>query len=137
MTKQFKFGDIVWFNPAKQMGIVVEINEERMKVDFFLDNEEGYVPKSFWDCFELIRAADNHPDTERLDWLATQNDIDITLGDVINLKLPELRAAIDVAMQACIAAAAIKFAAHFEEMVARGEAERLPDGLYRIFEKAT
>lgn len=137
MTTQFKFGDIVRFNPSNQIGIVVEINEERMKVDFFLDDEDGYTPKSFWDCFELIRAADNHPDTERLDWLATQNDIDITLGDVINLKLPELRAAIDVAMQACIAAAAIKFAAHFEEMVARGEAERLPDGLYRIFEKAT
>ena len=137
MTQRFKFGDIVRFNPSNQIGIVAEINEERMKVDFFLDNEEGYVPKSFLDCFELIRAADNHPDTERLDWLATQNDIDITLGDVINLKLPELRAAIDVAMQACIAAAAIKFAAHFEEMVARGEAERLPDGLYRIFEKAT
>ena len=137
MTTQFKFGDIVRFNPSNQIGIAVEINEERMKVDFFLDDEDGYAPKSFWDCFELIRAADNHPDTERLDWLATQNDIDITLGDVINLKLPELRAAIDVAMQACIAAAAIKFAAHFEEMVARGEAERLPDGLYRIFEKAT
>ena len=137
MTTQFKFGDIVRFNPSNQIGIVVEINEERMKVDFFLDDEDGYAPKSFWDCFELIRAADNHPDTERLDWLATQNDIDITLGDVINLKLPELRAAIDVAMQACIAAAAIKYAAHFEEMVARGEAERLPDGLYRIFEKAT
>ena len=137
MTTQFKFGDIVRFNPSNQIGIVVEINEERMKVDFFLDDEDGYAPKSFWDCFELIRAADNHPDTERLDWLATQNDIDITLGDVINLKLPELRAAIDVAMQACIAAAAIKFAAHFEEMVARGEAERLPDGRYQIFERAT
>lgn len=56
-----------------------------MKVDFFLENEEGYAPKSFWDCYELIRAADNHPDTERLDWLATQDDIDITLSNVINL----------------------------------------------------
>ena len=137
MTTQFKFGDIVRFNPSNQIGIVVEINEERMKVDFFFDDEDGYAPKSFWDCFELIRAADNHPDPERLDWLAAQDDINITLGDVINLKLPELRSAIDVAMQACIAAVAIKFAAHFEEMVARGEAERLPDGRYRIFEKAT
>jgi hypothetical protein len=100
MTKQFKFGDIVWFNPAKQMGIVVEINEERMKVDFFLDDEDGYAPKSFWDCFELIRAADNHPDTERLDWLAAQDDISITLGNAINLKLPDLRTATDAAMQA-------------------------------------
>ena len=137
MTQRFKFGDIVRFNPSNQIGIVAEINEERMKVDFFLDDEEGYSPKSFWDCYELIRAADNHPDTERLDWLAAQDDIDITLGDVINLKLPELRSAIDVAMQACIAAVAIEFAAHFEEMVARGEAERLPDGRYQIFEKAT
>lgn len=132
MTQRFKLGDIVRFNPSNQIGIVAEINEERMKVDFFLENEEGYAPKSFWDCYELIRAADNHPDTERLDWLATQDDIDITLGNVINLKLPELRSAIDVAMQARIAAVAIKFAAHFEEMVARGEAERLPDGRYRI-----
>ena len=137
MTQRFKFGDIVRFNPSNQIGIVAEINEERMKVDFFLDDEEGYSPKSFWDCYELIRAADNHHDTERLDWLAAQDDIDITLGDVINLKLPELRSAIDVAMQACIAAVAIEFAAHFEEMVARGEAERLPDGRYQIFEKAT
>ena len=137
MTQRFKFGDIVRFNPSNQIGIVAEINEERMKVDFFLDDEEGYSPKSFWDCYELIRAADNHPDTERLDWLAAQDDIDITLGNVINLKLPELRSAIDVAMQACIAAVAIEFAAHFEEMVARGEAERLPDGRYQIFEKAT
>ena len=132
MTQRFKLGDIVRFNPSNQIGIVAEINEERMKVDFFLENEEGYAPKSFWDCYELIRAADNHPDTERLDWLATQDNIDITLSNVINLKLHELRSAIDVAMQACIAATAIKFAAHFEEMVARGEAERLPDGRYQI-----
>ena len=76
-------------------------------------------------------------DTARLDWLAAQEDIDITLGDVINLKQPDLRTAIDIAMQACITAVAIKFTAHFEEMVARGEAERLPDGRYQIFEKAT
>mgnify|MGYP000872566802 CR=1 FL=1 len=69
MTQQFKFGDIVRFNPSNQIGIVVGINEERMKVDFFLENEDGYAPKSFWDCFQLIRAADTHPDTSRLDWL--------------------------------------------------------------------
>ena len=63
-----------------------------------MDDEDGYAPKSFWDCFELIRAADNHPDTERLDWLATQNDIDITLGNTVQLK-PCLRAHIDAAMQ--------------------------------------
>ena len=41
MTHCFKFGDIVRFNPSNQIGIVVEINEERMKVDFFLENEDG------------------------------------------------------------------------------------------------
>ena len=38
-------------------------------------------------------------DTARLDWLATQADISITLGNAINLKLPDLRAATDAAMQ--------------------------------------
>lgn len=41
-----------------------------------------------------------HPDTERLDWLAAQDDISITLGNTINLKLPDLRTATDAAMQA-------------------------------------
>ena len=112
ITKQFKLGDIVWFNPAKQMGIVVEINEERMKVDFFLDNEDGYAPKSFWDCFELIRAADNHPDTERLDFVEKIINIDgmvkreMGKGWVLFAEYdlsepkPLLRDAIDAAMQA-------------------------------------
>ena len=39
-------------------------------------------------------------DTARLDWLATQADISITLGNAINLKLPDLRTATDAAMQA-------------------------------------
>ena len=38
-------------------------------------------------------------DTARLDWLAAQNDISITLGNAINLKLPDLRTATDAAMQ--------------------------------------
>ncbi|WP_153716750.1 hypothetical protein [Eikenella corrodens] len=38
-------------------------------------------------------------DTARLDWLAAQDDISITLGNAINLKLPDLRAATDAAMQ--------------------------------------
>lgn len=51
----------------------------------------------------LMRENDElkkHPDTARLDWLAAQDDIDITLGNAINLKLPDLRTAIDTAMQA-------------------------------------
>ena len=39
-----------------------------------------------------------HPDTERIDWLAAQDDIDITLGNTVQLK-PCLRANIDAAMQ--------------------------------------
>ena len=135
MTQQFKFGDHVLYKDNKNpvYGVVLEeANPGNGLITVqFIDDAEP----------ELVGSEDleyvPHPDTERLDWLAAQDDIDITLGDVINLKLPELRSAIDVAMQACIAAAAIKFAAHFEEMVARGEAECLPDGRYRIFEKAT
>lgn len=44
-------------------------------------------------------------DTARLDWLAAQDDISITLGNAINLKLPDLRTAADAAMQAQAAAA--------------------------------
>ena len=39
-------------------------------------------------------------DTARLGWLDTQDDISITLGNAINLKLPDLRTATDAAMQA-------------------------------------
>ena len=38
-------------------------------------------------------------DTARLGWLDTQDDISITLGNAINLKLPDLRTATDAAMQ--------------------------------------
>ena len=49
----------------------------------------------------LMRENDElkkHPDTARLDWLAAQDDIDITLGNTVQLK-PCLRAHIDAAMQ--------------------------------------
>ena len=133
MTQQFKFGDRVKCFPTPE-SIGVVLSEE---------DEYGYVNVMFDDALEVEDFPVSglelipHPDTERIDWLAAQDDIDITLGNVINLKQPDLRTAIDIAMQACIAAVAIEFAAHFEEMVARGEAERLPDGHYRIFEKAT
>ena len=69
MTQQFNVGDIVRFKPSRQIGVVTEFTNERMVVDFFLDDEEGYVPKSFLDCFELLRAANPNPDTTRLDWM--------------------------------------------------------------------
>ena len=133
MTQQFKFGDHVRYkdNENPVFGVVLEE----------ANPGNGLITVQFIDDVEpeLVGSEDleyvPHPDTERLDWLAAQDDIDITLGNVINLKQPDLRT--DIAMQACIAAVAIKFTAHFEEMVARGEAERLPDGRYQIFEKAT
>ena len=69
MTQQFNVGDIVRFKPTRQIGVVTEFTDERMVVDFFLDGEDGYVPKSFLDCFELLRAANPNPDTTRLDWM--------------------------------------------------------------------
>ena len=69
MTQQFNVGDIVRFKPSRQIGVVTEFTNERMVVDFFLDDEEGYVPKSFLACFELLRAANPNPDTTRLDWM--------------------------------------------------------------------
>ena len=135
MTQQFKFGDHVRYkdNENPVFGVVLEeANPGNGLITVqFIDDAEP----------ELVGSEDleyvPHPDTERIDWLAAQDDISITFGNAINLKLPDLRTAIDIAIQACIEAVAIKFAAHFEEMVARGEAERLPDGRYRIFEKAT
>ena len=128
MTQQFKFGDRVRDEQGNEF---IVIRKEGAYCEVI--NERG--KKSDFKVHQLTLA--NTDDTARLDWLAAQDDIDITLGNVINLKQPDLRTAIDIAMQACIAAVAIKFTAHFEEMVARGEAERLPDGRYQIFEKAT
>lgn len=129
MTQQFKFGDIVLHKETGQKGSVIDFKFGAVVAL----HGDTHIETFDYDEIELIP----HPDTERIDWLAAQDDIDITLGNVINLKQPDLRTAIDIAMQACIAAVAIKFTAHLEEMVARGEAERLPDGRYQIFEKAT
>ncbi len=128
MTQQFKFGDLVRDEQGNEF---IVIRKEGAYCEVI--NERG--KKSDFKVHQLTLA--HADDTARLDWLAAQDDIDITLGNFINLKQPDLRTAIDIAMQACIAAVAIEFAAHFEEMVARGEAERLPDGRYQIFEKAT
>lgn len=135
MTQQFKFGDRVRYKSpeSKLRGFVASTRNRGQNKIIVAFEGEDWLHHCSSENLELIP----HPDTERIDWLVAQDDIDITLGGVINLKQPDLRTAIDIAMQACIAAVAIKFTAHFEEMVARGEAERLPDGRYQIFEKAT
>ena len=96
MTQQFKFGDRVKFIPMPEsIGVVLS------EVD-----EYGYVNVMFDDALEVEDFPVSglelipHPDTERIDWLAAQDDISITLGNAINLKLPDLRTATDAAMQA-------------------------------------
>jgi len=95
-THQFKFGDRVKCIPTPE-SIGVVLSEE---------DEYGYVNVMFDDALEVEGFPVSglelipHPDTERIDWLAAQNDISITLGNAINLKLPDLRTATDAAMQA-------------------------------------
>ena len=95
MTQQFKFGDRVKCIPTPEsIGVVLS------EVD-----EYGYVNVMFDDALEVEDFPVSglelvpHPLTARLDWLATQDDIDITLGNTVQLK-PCLRAHIDAAMQA-------------------------------------
>lgn len=97
MTQQFKFGDHVIYkdNENPVYGVVLEeANPGNGLITVqFIDDAEP----------ELVGSEDleyvPHPDTERLDWLAAQDDISITLGNAINLKLPDLRTATDAAMQ--------------------------------------
>lgn len=95
-THQFKFGDRVKCFPTPE-SIGVVLSEE---------DEYGYVNVMFDDALEVEDFPVSglelipHPDTERIDWLAAQDDISITLGNAINLKLPDLRTATDAAMQA-------------------------------------
>ena len=90
MTKQFKFGDIV---RDASLGVCVVINTSE-HFAYIMNSRGGYNTLANPADLELIP----HPDTERLDWLAAQDDISITLGDAIQLK-PCLRAHIDAAMQ--------------------------------------
>ena len=91
---QFKFGDRVKCIPTPE-SIGVVLSEE---------DEYGYVNVMFDDALEVEDFPVSglelipHPDTERIDWLAAQDDIDITLGNTVQLK-PCLRAHIDAAMQ--------------------------------------
>ena len=90
MTQQFKFGDIV---RDASLGVCVVINTSE---------HFAYIMNSRGNYNTLANPADleiiPHPDTERIDWLAAQDDIDITLGNTVQLK-PCLRAHIDAAMQ--------------------------------------
>ena len=90
MTQQFKFGDIV---RDASLGVCVVINTSE-HFAYIMNSRGGYNTLANPADLELIP----HPDTERLDCLATQDDIDITLGNTVQLK-PCLRAHIDAAMQ--------------------------------------
>ena len=93
MTQQFKFGDRVR-DKTLGLGECVVINASDDAV-YVMNTRGDYNVVARPEHLELIP----HPDTERLDWLAAQDDIDITLGNAIQLK-PCLRAHIDAAMQA-------------------------------------
>ena len=90
MTQQFKFGDIV---RDASLGVCVVINTSE-HFAYIMNSRGNYNTLANPADLELIP----HPDTERIDWLAAQDDIDITLGNTVQLK-PCLRAHIDAAMQ--------------------------------------
>ena len=92
MTQQFKFGDRVR-DKTLGLGECVVINASDDAV-YVMNTRGDYNVVARPEHLELIP----HPDTERLDWLAAQDDIDITLGNTVQLK-PCLRAHIDAAMQ--------------------------------------
>lgn len=91
MTQQFKFGDIV---RDASLGVCVVINTSE-HFAYIMNSRGNYNTLANPADLELIP----HPDTERIDWLAAQDDISINLGNAINLKLPDLRTATDAAMQ--------------------------------------
>ena len=86
---QFKFGDRVRDDQGNEF---IVIREEGAYCEVI--NERG--KKSDFKVHQLILAHTD--DTARLDWLAAQDDIDITLGGAVKFK-PCLRAHIDAAMQ--------------------------------------
>ena len=92
MTQQFEFGDRVR-DKTLGLGECVVINASDDAV-YVMNTRGDYNVVARPEHLELIP----HPDTERIDWLAAQDDIDITLGNTVQLK-PCLRAHIDAAMQ--------------------------------------
>ena len=97
MTQQFKFGDRVRYKSpeSKLRGFVASTRNRGQNRIIVAFEGEDWLHHCSSENLELIP----HPDTARLDWLAIQADISITLGNAINLKLPDLRAATDAAMQ--------------------------------------
>ena len=89
MTQQFKFGNRVRDEQGNEF---IVIREEGAYCEVI--NARG--KKNDFKRCQLTPAHTD--DTARLDWLAAQDDIDITLGNAIQLK-PCLRAHIDAAMQ--------------------------------------
>lgn len=89
MTHQFKFGDRVQDADGKQFVFL-----RGFLSSCTVAGDDGRTYDYLTNRLQPIR----HPDTERIDWLAAQDDIYITLGNVIQLK-PCLRAHIDAAMQ--------------------------------------
>lgn len=96
MTQQFKFGDRVLTARGETYIVIKPLPSQSAFPSCIVMNEDGDTRILPDKC--LTPAS--HPDTERLDWLAAQDDISITLGNAINLKLPDLRTAADAAMQA-------------------------------------
>lgn len=92
MNQHFKFGDRVR-DKTLGLGECVVINASDDAV-YVMNTRGDYNVVARPEHLELIP----HPDTERIDWLAAQDDIDITLGNTVRLK-PCLRAHIDAAMQ--------------------------------------
>ena len=93
MTQQFKFGDRV-LTARGETYIVIKPLPSQSAFPSCIVNEGGDTCILPDKCLTPV----SHPDTVRLDWLAAQDDIDITLGNTVQLK-PCLRAHIDAAMQ--------------------------------------
>lgn len=89
MTHQFKFGDRVQDADGRQFVFL-----RGFLSSCTVAGDDGNTYKRLTSQLQPIP----HPDTARLDWLAAQDDIDITLGNTVQLK-PCLRAHIDAAMQ--------------------------------------
>ncbi|OAM33546.1 hypothetical protein A7Q01_00910 [Eikenella sp. NML96-A-049] len=90
MTRQFKFGDRVQDADGKQFVFL-----RGYLSSCTVAGEDGRTYDYLTNRLQPVQ----HPDTGRLDWLAAQDDIDITLGRAVKFK-PCLRAHIDAAMQA-------------------------------------
>lgn len=94
MTHQFKFGDRVHWGDDTRQFVYLNPDDAHPEAGWIHSEDGG----QYLAAHSALQAV-HHPDTERIDWLAAQDDIDITLGNTVQLK-PCLRAHIDAAMQA-------------------------------------